>query len=291
MRFSLGKVQTGFYGFQTIADLAHRMRSAGASQCEVDMSAVQWLDANMCAALGAVLHYVHCHGSEITLLNLPQPVEIVLRKNHFLAQFGGALAPDHYETTIEYRRFDQTPPQRREFQEYVNMYFGHGTRGLPEMTQALLKRFRESLFEIFENALEHSYTKYGVFTCGQHFPKNERLDFTVVDLGIGFHGNIDKKLGLRLSPGDAIQWALSGRTTRRGRPGGLGLRLLREFINLNGGRLIIVSDVGYCELLGGDLSTKSLSHPFPGSALTIEVDTADQSSYCLSTEVDPNEIF
>jgi len=159
------------------------------------------------------------------------------------------------------------------------------------MTPALLKRFRESLFEIFENALEHSYTKYGVFACGQHYPKDERLDFTVVDLGIGFHGNIHKKLGVLFSPNEAIQWALTGKTTRIGRPGGLGLKLLREFINLNGGRLIIVSDVGYCELSRGNVSTQSLSKPFPGTALTIEVNTADQSSYCLTTEVDPTDIF
>lgn len=267
------------------------MRASRSTEFEVDMSAVEWLDANMCAPLGAVLHRSQRDGLSITLSNLPDPVQNILQKNHFLSQFGWPLTPDQYETTIEYRRFEEKPSQRREFQEYVNVHFRHGSRRLPDMTQALLKRFRESLFEIFENALEHSCTQHGVFACGQYYPKDERLDFTVVDLGIGFHGNIYEKFGVRFSPNEGIQWALSGKTTRRGRPGGLGLKLLQEFIRLNRGRLIIVSHTGYWQLSHGHVSTRSFPKAFPGTALTIEINTADQNAYCLSTEIDPSDVF
>jgi hypothetical protein len=47
----------------------------------------------------------------------------------------------------------------------------------------------------------------------------------------------------------AIEWALQeGNTTRKGSvPGGLGLKLIREFIAMNKGRIQIVSDRGYWE--------------------------------------------
>jgi hypothetical protein len=291
VRFALGGVRTGFYGFHTIIDLAATMRSARSVECQVDMSAAEWLDANMCAPLGAVLYDARHEGSKISLSNMAAPVREVLQKNGFLSQFGLPLTRDQYETTIEYRRFERTGLESKEFQEYVNLYFRRGSRGLPDMTQALLKRFREKLFEIFENALEHSYTKHGVFACGQYYPKDERLDFTVVDLGIGFHGNIKKNLGHCLQPIEAIQWALSGKTTRRGRPGGLGLKLLQEFIRLNRGRLIIVSHTGYWELSRGQVSTNSFPKPFPGTALTVEINTADKNAYCLSAEIGPSDIF
>ena len=95
------------------------------------------------------------------------------------------------------------------------------------MSPGLLKKFRESIFEIFSNAVLHSRSKMGIFTCGQFFPVRHRLDFSVADLGIGMRQNIKDNTGLNLSAEAAIQWATEGRnTTKRGPvPGGLGLKL------------------------------------------------------------------
>ena len=52
-----------------------------------------------------------------------------------------------------------------------------------------------------------------------------------------------------MAPEEAIEWATrANNTTKRGDvPGGLGLKLLCEFIDLNGGSLQIVSDGGLLE--------------------------------------------
>ena len=113
----------------------------------------------------------------------------------------------------------------------------------------------------------------------------------MADLGIGIHGSVYKNLGIKFSPEEAIQWALSGKTSRRNRSGGLGLQLLQDFIKLNCGKLVIISDTGYWEYGDGNQYLKKLSLPFPGTVVNIEVNTADINSYCLSNEIDASDIF
>ncbi|MBI4025963.1 MAG: hypothetical protein HY360_13335 [Verrucomicrobia bacterium] len=91
----------------------------------------------------------------------------------------------------------------------------------------------------------------------------------------------------------AIVWATERtHTTRKGNvPGGLGLKLLREFIRLNEGKIQIVSDVGYWQQNGSDSRTAILPHAFPGTVVNIEINTADNRSYRLASEVKLDDIF
>ena len=74
-------------------------------------------------------------------------------------------------------------------------------------------------------------------------------------------------------------------------PAGLGLKLLKEFITLNKGRLQIVSDSGYWCLDRGAAMVAALPFEFPGTVVAIEINTADRQSYALSSEVDDTDIF
>lgn len=106
------------------------------------------------------------------------------------------------------------------------------------MSQALNKRFLQSLLEIFQNAAIHSQSGPGVFICGQFYPQKQRLDFTIADAGIGIRENVRQYTGRpKMNSCDAIRWALEeGNTTKTGKqPGGLGLKLLKDFICLNKG--------------------------------------------------------
>ena len=162
-----------------------------------------------------------------------------------------------------------------------------------ECRAACSKKFRESVFEIFSNSVIHSQTRLGIFSCGQYFPKRNRLDFSVADLGIGIRENVLKHTGLDLNAADAIAWATDGQnTTKRGNiPGGLGLKLLKEFITLNAGRIQIVSASGYWALESGKVITKEMLYEFSGTVVNIEIDTADKRSYKLSSEISEKDIF
>ena len=264
MPLTLGQIKTGFNGFQSILALNDRIAP---EDYEINIS--NWVDANMCAPLGAILYRKEKENIPVRVTNSSSMVESIFRKNHFLSQFGVAEKPDSYGTTIEYQRFETSGRVYEDFKQYVIKYFRSRSLGLPAMSPELLKRFRESLFEVFSNAIEHSYTQHGIFTCGQFFPRRGRLIFTIADLGIGIAGNIYKKLQVRFPARVAVIWAMSGKTTRRGRSGGLGLQLIQEFIKLNKGRLIIVSGEGYWEFSKGRVLTPTLPRPFPGTVVTM----------------------
>ncbi len=77
-------------------------------------------------------------------------------------------------------------------------------------------------------------------------------------------------------------------------PGGLGLKLIRQFVELNGGRLQIISDAGYGSFGANDVEQRTFEAPFPGTVVNIEINTADTSKYYLASEaeeVDPESIF
>jgi hypothetical protein len=156
------------------------------------------------------------------------------------------------------------------------------------MSEALSERFKNSILEIFVNAAMHSESKLGIFACGQYFPQQDRLDFCVADAGIGIRRKIHKELGLKMNSDKAIEWALQeGNTTRTGSvPGGLGLKLIREFIAMNKGRIQIVSDRGYWEFSPRGETLARIDTPFPGTVINIEINTADTSSYRLRSEAE-----
>jgi hypothetical protein len=256
----------------------------------IDLTGLSWLEATMCACLGAVLHKQTMRGKTLAIAGLSGKPEAILRKNGFLTHFGHDRIRDTYETTIQYGQFQRK--DREAFQRYISHHFRPGSRGLPEMSMALLRRFRESLFEIYWNAVEHSETELGIFACGQYFPRRNRLSLSIVDLGVGIRERIFRDLGTRMNPGEAINWAMSGNTSRKGRrPGGLGLMLIRELVNLNDGRIVVVSDSGYWKLAKGSVKQKYFDRPFLGTVVTVEINTADETSYRLKNEVDPAAIF
>ncbi len=281
-KVSLGEIRSTQQGFSSLAGLAAALDTYLFETVEVDFSACTWFDANMSAPLGVVFAHAVDNLNTIKLAGLRSGVETILSKNRFLNGFGFPERADTHGTTISYRRFSATDD--RYFAAYLNQHLRG--KALPLMSVALSERFKNSILEIFVNAAMHSESKLGIFACGQYFPLQHRLDFCVADAGIGIRRKIYKELGLKMNSDKAIDWALQeGNTTRKGSvPGGLGLKLIREFIALNKGRIQIVSDRGYWEFspLGETLTRMVTS--FPGTVINIEINTADTGSYRLRTE-------
>jgi len=289
VKIFLQEIRSDYEGFSVLVSLAAETRECDFDDIEIDMSRATWIDANMCAPFGAILYKVGRGLNTVRLTNIPVDVETILSRNGFLCNYGWSRRTDTYGSTIEYKRFD--PKDDRYFADYIEKYMIG--KGIPDMSFELLKKFRESIYEIFSNAVIHSRTKQGIFSCGQYYHKKHLFEFSIADLGIGIRQNIQRRFGLDLPAADAINWALEGHnTTKTGPiPGGLGLKLLREFIVRNEGRIQIVSDKGYWELSGEKVTTRSFSDPFPGTVVNIVINTGDTKSYCLASEVNPEEIF
>jgi len=279
----LPSIYSNIQGFNTLVNLAKQVESLQYTSIVIDLSTTAWLDAHMCSPLGAILYRTSRHLNLITFKNIPISVQTILQKNNFLSFYGHAKRLDEWGTTIQYQRFERKDD--RFFGAYIERHFK--TKAIPEMSPALRKKFWESIFELFSNAVIHSKTEMGIFTCGQYFPNRKRIDFTIADLGIGIRSNLLAQKGLNMSAEDAINWAMEGRnTTKTGPiPGGLGLKLLREFIRLNNGRIQVVSDSGFWEQnFDGTVYQQSLPFPFPGTMVNIEINTADAHSYILTSE-------
>jgi hypothetical protein len=290
MRFTLSDIHHDQVGFATLVRMASETNGCLFDDVEIDMGTTSWFDADMCAAFGAVLYRLGENLNTVSLSNIRTNVESILSKNGFLSHYGREKIPDRWGTTIPYRRFDVKDD--RYFAGYIENELIRRSE-MPVMSLGLLKKFRESIFEIFSNAVLHSRTEMGIFSCGQFFPARHRLDFAVADLGVGMRQNIKDNTGLDLSAEAAIHWATEGRnTTKRGPvPGGLGLKLLGEFIDLNGGCIQIVSDAAYWRRENRITKTAPLSHPFPGTVVTVEINTADTNSYKLASELSAADIF
>lgn len=290
MRVLLSEIRHDLAGFDALVCFHRQAEGCCFDDVEVDLGATAWFDADMCAALGAILYRLGEGVNTARLSNLRPDVERILSRNGFLSHYGRTKIPDRWGTTIPYRRFDAKDD--RYFADYVEKELIRRSE-MPAMSSGLMKKFRESIFEIFNNAATHSGTKSGIFSCGQFFPKRNRLDFAVADLGVGMRWNIKDKVGLDFSAVEAIDWATRDRnTTKRGPvPGGLGLKLLGEFIDLNGGCIQIVSDAGHWRREKGKTVTTRLSGVFPGTVVAVEINTADTSSYVHSSELNAAEIF
>jgi len=289
VKLHLTDIRSSYEGFSELSQLAHQLESCFLDEADIDMSHVSWFDANMCAPFGAILYRTSQALNTVSIANIRSKIQTILCKNGFLANYGYPIMPDTYRTTIPYKRFQNQ--DGRYSASYVNMHLRG--KGMPQMTRGLRKKLLESILEIFSNAVTHSRTELGIFSCGQYFPKKDRLDFSIADLGMGIRQNILVRRNIDLPAEQAIQWAISERnTTKTGRvPGGSGLKILREFISMNVGRMQIISDRGYWEFRERKEVLKRMVDPFPGTVVNLEFNTADTDSYCLDSKIDPGDVF
>jgi hypothetical protein len=278
MIIPLPPIRTDEAGFSALARLSEQLDAVASSSVQIDFSFCSWFDANMTAPLGGVIARAESRKNSVSFQNLSPAVRDILARNGFVQP----RLLDRKGTTIPYQRFETRAPKL--FAGYTDEHLRG--KGMPRMSPGLRVAFLLALDELFQNASMHSETKFGVYCCGQFFPQSERLLFDLADMGIGFQANISKKTGVQLTPEDAIEWGLTGANTTRTLdvPGGLGLKLIREFVELNEGELIIISGQGYCSLTKGNLRKRSLATSFPGTVISLRINTADAKSYRLASE-------
>ena len=288
--YRLPTVRSTFDGFEHLGRLASRTRDLVFDELILDMSEVKVFDAHMAAPLGAILARVADAFNEVDIVDVSGGVEKKLRKNRFLTRYRYEPLRDARRVAMPFRRLRLSGQDA--FEDYVDQWVGR--KGMPEMSAKASKMFKAKVFEIYQNAVTHSESDVGIFVCGQFFPKKNRLDFTIADAGIGIRETVRRYFeNDRIGSVRSLRWALAPHhTTKRGRlPGGLGLQLLKDFTRLNGGKIQIASRFGFYEYSHGDENFRKMSADFPGTAVTIEVNTADESTYVLSDETAWDEIF
>lgn len=289
VKYYLPTIRSDKEGFTQLARLNDALSNLIDDELIIDFSRCTFFDANMAASLKVVLAILTATSKQILIKRLPSKIERILRKNRFLNEYGYLSIEDTNQTTLPYQRFQFSSPL--EFNQYLNTHLSG--KGIPEMSPMLNKKFRQSIFEIFENCVKHSNSNQGIFVCGQFYPQQSRLDLTISDVGVGIRTNVRRFLNRQVSSVYALRWAIKrGHTTKiSSQPGGLGLALLQEFINHNQGKIQIVSRQGYYEFSEGKPIFDKLDADFPGTTINLEINTKDANSYCLSSEIPSEDIF
>ncbi len=285
----MGTIRSDMSGFNSIAEVFRNTKYLLFDSVDLDFSDCSFFEANMAAPLYSVIARLRNELNDVNLLNTPRKIREILKRNRFLTLFGDNAIPDTNQTTLPFKIFKLNADEQ--FSEYLDYYMKG--KGIPRMSDVLTKRFRQSLLEIFINATFHSKSKSGIFVCGQFYPTKHRLDFTISDAGIGIRENVRNFTGRKINSVNALKWAvMEGHTTKTGNlPGGLGLKLLKDFIKLNRGKLQIISRFGYYEFTASNELYQKMDNDFPGTCVNIEINTEDTSSYRLSSEIDHNDIF
>jgi signal transduction histidine kinase len=287
--FGLPDIRSDQTGFWALASLWNAAQALEFSKLELDMKRCTWFDANMCAALGAVLARVADRLNTIEIVDVRREIEDVLCRNGFLTHFGYRAVEDRHQTTLPYRRLRLADAGR--FEDYLRDHLVG--KGIPEMATGFGRVFKQSLFEIFENAVHHSSSAAGVFVCGQFYPTRHRLDFSIADAGVSIPAKVGEFLARPIVAEEALAWALQeGHTTKRGAlPGGVGLKFLKDFVARNGGELAIASGGAFYGFAESRDSVGPLGFAFPGTVINLEIDTTDTSTYALDGEVSAESIF
>ena len=279
------RVQSDFNGYTFLSKLHHKLEREMFENITLDFSKNTWFDANLCAVLGAIINSCQKKYNIVEIINTDPSVEQVFLKNDFLANFGGAALFDIHNTTIKYSKNEKSDIQhiKDKIQDVI------GKPDFPQLSENVRIEMLNSIFEIYTNAFIHTDCEL-VYSCGQYYPNKDlpSLDLTIVDLGRTIKRNVNEFLNTNMSGIETIEWAMvDSHTTKRKEdniPGGLGLGIIQQFIELNNGKIQILSADGFVQLDKRNIHKKCFTPSFPGTIITIEFNLNDNSSYCFTYE-------
>lgn len=285
------KVSSDYLGYGLFIDLLKKAEKVSFDTIIMNFQENTWFEANLCAGLGTVIGKMEDDFNKVRLINMNSLLETILSKNGFLFNFGGQLTLDLYKTTVKYQKYKVT--EEKLIKKYLDEELLQ-KEDFPKLSNLLRKKIGESIFEIFSNAEIHGGCTH-VYSCGQHYPKKipPRLDFTIVDMGRTIKRNVSEYLKEPITGVEAIKWAVEeGHTTKQGNhPGGLGLKVIQEFLRKNNGKMQIVSADGYWQLVRNEISFNSYQNSFPGTLINLEFNLDDTSFYVSQEELSLDDIF
>lgn len=277
--------------YENLIKLYHILNSVIKKNILLDFTKVTFLSANLLAILGCYVHNVSTSKKhKITIKNLHPKIKEVMRRNGFNRYFNWDNLDDIYHSTMDYTFFKATTEHLVDFEKYLllNVF---SRNNLPTMNLAYQNSIIDNLLEMFNNVIDHAESPF-VYVCGQYFPKNSNLSFTIVNLGKTIFKNVteyllNNKLNI---PDNTLKWAvIPGNSTKAEfAPGGLGFSTLLEFLKSNQGSLILISDN---EIQPNKERFDKLSLPFPGTIVTLTINLKDEQFYILDSNKNDLIIF
>ncbi|WP_137595156.1 ATP-binding protein, partial [Escherichia coli] len=260
--------------FMRLFMIYKQVMDAEASQIMFEFTYCRFLRPNAVAFLGGTIRSLQHKGVSVFInwLSIPSKIMATLKQNSFCSTLGYG-SPMNVGHAI---------PYREDPKEDVNSILDYLTqnwigKGWVRVSEPLRDAIAGKVWEIYANSFEHSQSKIGVFSCGQHFKRKNELVLSVVDFGVGIPHKVREYLSsdvraASLSAEVCLRWAcISGNTTATadGIPRGLGLHLLKELVRVNNGKLELYSHDGYVKISSQGEEYKTLPFFFSGTILNI----------------------
>lgn len=283
-------------GYEFLCELYNIMHvEDGTKEYIIDFKKTMSFDANLSAVLGAIFDKRNNDGYKIFLIPpVYAGVRRVLSRNKFFEAFDLSTKNEDRENFIVYKSFGVKDTLA--FKQYIETELIQ-KQSFPKCTKKAKDKIKESIYEIFANAVDHGGCD-NVYCCGEvHTRRNKTtLDMTFVNLGMSVVDNVNRYMTNKnlptLSSEEALVWAFEEGNTTKQITGGLGLAILQQFIRLNKGRIQMISGDAMLEI-EQDVETKTkLDKWFYGTIVTVEFDCNDENSYYMKDEIpDTNNLF
>jgi len=255
-----------------------------------DFSWCSFLRQNAVAFLGGLARLIEYRGGRASFAwdTLQYAIRTNLAQQGFLVAFNAGGGP-WTGNSIPYRE-DRQQDKHEQMEYLKRKWLGLGWVNVsPKLRDAIVG----NVWEIYANAFEHSKSPIGVFTCGQHYPKNQELKLTVVDFGVGIPWNVRLFCrNPRILAHQALEWAFQEGTTTNpnGMGRGMGLDLLKRFVRANCGSLEVYSHDGRAKISCDEETYETGASWFEGTIFNIGI-RCDDRYYRFASEASEGPPF
>lgn len=269
--------------FEYLAELQHNILISNYNKVILDFSECEYTNAAFTAFIGALGDI--CENKKIRFL-------IRSKKQSKVNQYFKRSGLYNYivDDEIKYINENAIPFSKITLDdEFIIEYIDRILSLAPIKISSDCKRllFR-NIYEIFNNSIDHSEAKMGVFSCGHWMPVKKELVFSIYDTGKGIPKLIKSKIDNTFSSSQALKWALvRGNSTKQlndGTPRGLGLSDLIDFIKLNHGSIQIMSNDILYENKDGEVVIKPLLNSIVGTLISIKIVADYEHIYILQNK-------
>jgi len=174
------------------------------------------------------------------------------------------------------------------FTDQILEVFGDSLR----MSEGVVGSLKMALNELMTNAFDHSESERGCYVCAQSYPATKKIRLCIADFGVGILGSLRKinKYNSLDSDNEAIMLAVQeGVTSRTDREGGYGLNHINRFIEVNEGKMHILSGNGkifwnYSSNKKGKETKQTVLYPFGGTVINLLMNADREGFYFLKSD-------
>lgn len=269
------KIKTDFSGYSKIIDFYNFAKNYKDEIIEIKFDELNWIDANLSALFLATVHKLKTENKlkfYIDFKTINSGLNVLFRNglvNSIVGNKNKYYSDDYRKSTIPLKAFKLNDDGVTSFVNYIeNDLLNH--RGLESVDFAIKQKIKDSYFEIYDNVGIHAETNSPIIACGQYYPEQKEVKFTLVDFGVGFLKKIKEfTKGAVSQPHEAIKWAIDGNSTKKEARGGTGLKKIFFYCLKNNGGVHIISDNCYWEFENNKISNFTIKQGFAGTTINL----------------------